>query len=254
MKAEVYVEQYKVFLDNIIDEHGINIIGYPEDKSLIKKVSNKYFGVIKPFGENKPSFQDSIIWESIVSYCKRNNPDNVVFISNNTKDFADKSKFKIHDQLEEDIQGILYYNSFGAFLEHEEDNLKDYFDDNYNYNSSKIKKDIKGYLEWNGLAIETIEHFLMNTQFEGDFFSGWGTDGYILTLCTKGEDPSDGMISEEARTGILLNGHISYSIRDAEFIDYVEQDIQLSQTSYKGLFLCTQNNSIHNISCGNVML
>ncbi|WP_243462982.1 hypothetical protein [Mesobacillus boroniphilus] len=99
----------------------------------------------------------------------------------------------------------------------------------------------------------------MNSQFDGEYFSGWGTDGYIedysitlnevsldieenamLISCNievdlsfsietvdptyeKG-DPGDGMISESSSTKVLIQSNITYLLDDKEFIDYVELD------------------------------
>lgn len=249
----------KFFLDKTIEENAIKIIDFPSSPGITEKISNKYFNNIKPFDENKSSFQDSIIWESIVEYCNDNKPENIVFISTNHKDFANKDQKSIHEDLANDLQDLAYFNSISAFLESEEDNLKDYFIDNFEYETQMIKDELKLFFEENDFLQNTIDDMLMNSQFDGEYFSGWGTDGYIedysitlnevsldieenamLISCNievdlsfsietvdptyeKG-DPGDGMISESSSTKVLIQSNITYLLDDKEFIDYVELD------------------------------
>ena len=98
---------------------------------------------------------------------------------------------------------------------------------------------------------------LMNTEFQGEYFSGWGTNGYIddfrITIdevsldiedntilvsfdieidvsfdietvdpsYEKG-DPGDGMLSESSSTTILIQSNITYLLDKKELFDYVE--------------------------------
>jgi len=260
LRAEKYVEQYKKFLDESIENNQIQIVGYPTGENVTAQISEKYFLGIKPFGENKSSFQDAIIWQSIVEYCKEEDPENVVFISNNTKDFADKKKENIHEDLKDDISGLLFYNSVGAFLEYEEDNLQDYFIDNYEYDEELLVDKLRYYFDGNSSLDYTIHNLLMNSEFEGEYFSGWGTDGYIdhmefeidevtldiqenkllisfgvelsVSFSIETVDPTfergdsgDGMISESSYTRIYLQGDITYSLDEEEMDDYVEKEI-----------------------------
>lgn len=96
----------------------------------------------------------------------------------------------------------------------------------------------------------------MNKEFDADYFSGWGTDGYIdeffldlqdisldieenamlLSFATEMDvnftiDPTHengdfgaGMLREFSSTTIELLGNITYLIDDEEFTDYVEGD------------------------------
>ncbi len=260
LRAEKHVEKYKQFLDKTIEENSIQIVSYPTEKNVTSLISEKYFNAIKPFGEDKSSFQDAILWQSIVEYCKKENPENVVFISNNTKDFADDSKENIHEDLEDDVDGLLFYNSVGSFLEHEEDNLHDYFIDNYEYDKELLEDKLANYFDGNSSLNYTIHDLLSNSQFEGEYFSGWGTDAYIdktdleilevtldieenellisfsiemdVSFSIETIDPTyergddgDGMLSESSYTQVYLTGDITYSVDNDELIDFVEKDI-----------------------------
>ena len=135
-------------------------------KNVVEKISYKYFNNKKPFDENKVSFQDAIIWESIVEYCNKEEPDNIVFISNNHKDFADRDKINIHEDLIEDIPNISYYNSLSSFLDHEEDDLRDYFIDNFDLDESELKQKLIHYLDDNESLSYTVDDFLRNHNFQ----------------------------------------------------------------------------------------
>ncbi|MEC1555127.1 PIN domain-containing protein [Bacillus haynesii] len=260
LKAHKIAAKYKIFLDKVIEENNINIIDFPKSPDITKKISLKYFNNKKPFDENKVSFQDAIIWESIVEYCNEITPNNIIiFISNNHKDFANKDQNSIHEDLAEDVQNLSYYNSLSAFLDSEEDNLKDYFLDNFEYDEQLLKDELKLFFETNDYLQNTIDDMLLNTEFDGEFINGWGTDGYIedyiITLnevsldieenailisfdietdvsfsietvdptYEKG-DPGDGMISESSSTQILVQSNITYLLDNEKFIDFVELD------------------------------
>ncbi|UNP78014.1 PIN domain-containing protein [Bacillus nitratireducens] len=259
LKADMFAEKYKGIFDNIIEESNIKIIDFPTSQDVMEKISFKYFNNKKPFDENKVSFQDAIIWESIVEYCKGNEPDKIAFISNNHKDFANRDKDSIHEDLAGDIQNLSYYNSLSAFLENEEDNLRDYFNDYYDYDEELLLDDLKSFCERNDFLQNTIDDMLMNSDFEGEYFSGWGTDGYIegysislnevsldiednamlisfdievdVSFSIETIDPSyekgdsgDGMMSESSSTQIWINSDITYLLNSKELVDYVELD------------------------------
>lgn len=243
LKADMLAEKYKNTFDKIIEENNINIIDFPTSHNVTEKISLKYFYNKKPFDENKVSFQDAIIWESIVEYCNDNEPYNIAFLSNNHKDFANKDKNRIHEDLAQDIQNLSYYNSLSSFLENEEDNLRDYFIDNYEYDKELLLDELKLFCERKDFLQYTIDDMLMNSEFEGEYFSGWGTDGYIedysislnevsldiednamlisfdievdVGFSIETIDPSfekgdfgDGMMSESSRTTILIQSCI----------------------------------------------
>ncbi|WP_454862265.1 PIN domain-containing protein [Peribacillus frigoritolerans] len=259
LKADMFTNKYKSFFDSTIKENNIKIIDFPRSAEVTEKISFKYFNNKKPFDENKVSFQDAIIWESIVEYSKDNEPDNIAFISNNHKDFANKDKNNIHDDLAGDIENLSYYNSLSAFLVNEENNLRDYFTDNFEYDEKLLLDELKLFCERNEFLQNTVDEMLSNSDFEGEYFSGWGTDGYIedysilivetsldiednailITLHIEVDvsfyietiDPSyergdsgDGMMSESSNTNIWIQSNITYLLDNKELIDYVELD------------------------------
>lgn len=259
LKADIFVEKYKNTFDKLIEEYNIEIIDFPVSPDVTEKISDKYFNNKKPFDENKISFQDAIIWESIVEYCNENEPENIAFISNNHKDFANKDKNSIHEDLAGDIEHLSYYNSLSAFLENEEDNLTDYFIDNFEYDEKLILEELKTFFERNDILYYSVDDMLMNSEFDGEYFSGWGTDGHVddysislnevsldieenamlisfdielhVSFSIETVDPSyekgdsgDGMMSENSSTSILIQSNITYLLDNKELMDYVELD------------------------------
>lgn len=259
LKADMFAEKYKTTFDKMIEENNIKIIDFPIAHDFMEKISLKYFHNKKPFDENKVSFQDAIIWESIVEYCNDYEPDNIAFISSNHKDFGNKDKNGIHEDLAEDIQNLSYYTSLSAFLQNEEDNLRDYFIDNFEYDEKLLLDELNVFFERNDFLQYTVDDMLMNSEFEGEYFSGWGTDGYIedysislndvsldiednamlisfdieidVSFSIETIDPSyekgdsgDGMMSESSSTSILIQSNITCLLDNKELIDYVELD------------------------------
>lgn len=263
LNANFYVERYRDYLDKTIDENNITLIDYPEGEELVRKISQKYFNEKRPFGENKVSFQDAIIWESIVEHYDREKPESIVFISNNHKDFANKEKSDIHEDIKHEIPEIRYHHSLKSFLDKEEDNLKEYFIDNYEYDEDELKEGITNYFEsYTGIEIldYTVNNILLNSHFSGDYIQGWGTNGNIenyeiglldvtldieenvllIDICLELEvsfnietldpafekgDPGDGMILESSSKDIIIYGDITYSLQDKEVTGYLEKDV-----------------------------
>ena len=102
------VDDYRSVLLRRLGELGIIVIPYPEVDA--KKLVSKDLLLKKPFGEVKENtigFCDAIIWETIKSICSRpkalvEDPQ-VVFLSANTKDFAE-SENTLHFDLIAELQ------------------------------------------------------------------------------------------------------------------------------------------------------
>ncbi|MFE4706908.1 PIN domain-containing protein [Peribacillus simplex] len=266
LKVGTHVAKYQEFLDDLIQEYNIKIIEHPTSPEISKRIADRYFQRIKPFDENKLSFQDAFIWESIVDYCEKGQPEKVVFISTNYKDFANSSKDKIHEDLEDDIYPYTefsYYMTVEDFLKNEEDELKDYFTENFVYDEDNLMTDLVNYLEHTAILESSIDSLLNEGHFQGEYFEGWGTDGYIKNNVIRIEnvsqdieentmlisfyvdmdidfsiettdpayergDDGDGFMSKSTSGEAYIKGNITYSPDDGEFTDYVELDSQIS--------------------------
>lgn len=262
LNTELYIDEYKKFLDGVIEEHGIKIIDFPSSKDVTKKISEKYFNNIKPFDENKQSFQDAIMWESIVEYCEISNPDIVAFISDNHKDFSTREKTLIHEHLKSDVNNLIYFNSLGSFLNSREYELKEYFIDSFKYDENLIQNRLYHFVNSDDLLQGIIDDLLSNSTFSGEYLEGWGSFGYIndfiieitnVTLDIDGQtllisfdvitdvsfeiesinpihergDFGDGMLHEDSTANILVRSDITYSVIDRTFSDFINLDTQL---------------------------
>lgn len=261
--ADYYVKRYEIFLDKTIEENNITLIDYPNSKDIVRNISEKYFNEKRPFGENKASFEDAIIWESIVEHYNREKPESIVFITNNHKDFANKEKSDIHEDIKYDIPKIRYHNSLKSFLDKEEDNLKEYFTDNYEYNIDDLKENIRNYFD-SYIGMEQLDYsvnnILLDSHFSGEYIEGWGTNGNIESyelelldvtldieenillidislelmvsfhietinyMYEKG-DYGDETLSERSSKNIVIYGDITYSFEDNEVKEYLEKDV-----------------------------
>ncbi|MEY2372177.1 PIN domain-containing protein [Lysinibacillus capsici] len=259
LKVRNHVDAYIDILGDIISNHNMQIVDYPVGSSTIQKISDKYFNNKKPFDENKVSFQDAIIWESIVEFYSNESPDVIIFISNNYKDFADNTKTSIHEALAADIPDIKYYQNLDTFFDNEIDNITDYFTDNPIIEEEEILESLEFHLDNSDQLIVSISDMLMNSEFDGEYFSGWGTDPYIestnieifeVTLDVEENsllldfsvelevsfdiemvdptyengDSGNGMVYEHSSTDILIHSNITYDLVEEKFVDYIELD------------------------------
>ena len=103
------VDEYERFLLKQIAELGIQTIPYPSVD--IKELVHKDLKVKKPFKEVKDGnigYRDALIWESIKSICQQplaliEDPQ-IVFLTENTRDFADSNK-TLHPDLLKELKG-----------------------------------------------------------------------------------------------------------------------------------------------------
>lgn len=202
LNKEEYVEKYKEELQGLLEDEQIRKIPYPSNKEYIKQIANRYFQNIKPFDINKPSFQDAIIWYSILDFIRSGQEkDKFYFITKNNKDFADpKDKNKFHQQLLADVsekeksQVNLYYD-IETFLKANEDLINEY-EEEVEEEIRNLQEIIKEYIR--GICIfedrmdlkeiiiddnvvqDFIESDLLNSNFENDYGDiGWGEEDYI---------------------------------------------------------------------------
>jgi len=93
------VTKYRGNLENKIITYGIVISDYPTTPhtSLIKRALERK----KPFSESGTGYRDALIWETVIGISK-GNTEEIIFITNNTKDFCDDAK-KLHPDLLRDL-------------------------------------------------------------------------------------------------------------------------------------------------------
>ncbi len=93
-------KQYKKRFDDFIKES--NIKKYPIPKRSHKSIIERDLARKKPFNKSGKGYRDALIWETIIDIINTN-PDQIVFISNNTEDFYNETKDGIHKDLKFDI-------------------------------------------------------------------------------------------------------------------------------------------------------
>lgn len=111
---DFYTSKYKDEFDKISRHEKIIIEDYPDisHELLILKAANK----IKPFKHNGSGYRDTLIWESIKKLLI--NDEQIIFITNNWKDFCDESHKNLHQDLKRELQNnpdIVVYESLEKF-------------------------------------------------------------------------------------------------------------------------------------------
>lgn len=185
-RSSYYTEEYKVFLDNLLQENNISIIKHSSDFS--EKIINKFFGNNKPFDIGKPSFQDAIIWETLLDYYQYEvdiYEDKIFFLTRNIKDFGKEIKeadkiigYKLHQNLFEEAPKLQLYKDTEEFFKFEEENLHDYLMDTFELDEEKTMSIIQEYLKGSKEIQFEIDHFLSMVEFTGEYFTGWGENSY----------------------------------------------------------------------------
>lgn len=96
--------KYEVYLKQKCEEYDIHFLPYPkvEHRDVVER---KLYGK-KPFKNSGEGYCDTLIWETILDFCKDiNEKDQVLFVTDNTSDFAGKDK-QLHPELLSDLNRI----------------------------------------------------------------------------------------------------------------------------------------------------
>ena len=101
------VSNYRNELGNRIKQLGIGIIPYPNTAHKVmvaRELERK-----KPFKDSTKGYRDALIWDSVKEHTQKNAPRcGIIFLTENSKDFAAKDKKNLHADLIADctFQGI----------------------------------------------------------------------------------------------------------------------------------------------------
>jgi predicted nucleic acid-binding protein len=142
-RLEVYqsaVEKINPILSNVMQIENINIesetsqyLNYlmlklefsdseiiPYKDSYMKEVVHRAINKIKPCSNKGEEFRDTILWLTVLDIAENTNDKQIIFISNNTKEFASESGQELHADLYEETQRrgvrINYFNSLKHFI------------------------------------------------------------------------------------------------------------------------------------------
>ena len=114
-ESDLYIEFIKKRL-KISDRHIL-----PPKDNYFAEVTNRAIRREKPCGKDGQGFRDTIIWLTLKDFCVKSKEQQITFISNNDKDFANADKTDLHDSLlkECDSLGIKinYFKSIRDFIE-----------------------------------------------------------------------------------------------------------------------------------------
>ena len=98
LDADLLTANYEATIRARIATLGIRIIPYP--KTDHKEMVARELSHRKPFLDSTKGYRDSLIWESIKEHCKTTPKTiEIVFLSENSDDFAEKSKKTFHQDL-----------------------------------------------------------------------------------------------------------------------------------------------------------
>lgn len=110
--------KYENFIRNKLKVKENFIIKYQND--FLPEISRRAINRQKPCGEKGQGFRDALIWLTIIDYC-RVKKKQLVFISNNTEDFANSAKNDLHENLKNECESegvkIHYYTSIKEFID-----------------------------------------------------------------------------------------------------------------------------------------
>lgn len=128
-------------------------------------------------------FKDALIWETIHEYALNHTNTTVYFVSENHTDFAElrgdeyyfrsdyctgNDRIKYKRTLDDLLEAIEVIRPYYGLLNH---NI-----------ISKINSTLEDGYAVEDLFLEDISNLLLNDNFEGDYFSGWGTEPNINTF------------------------------------------------------------------------
>ena len=99
------VKRCEAVLRSRCESLQICILGYPSVKH--QKVVKRDLDERRPFRRVKSGsigYRDTLIWESILDFCQRaHNDSEILFITQNTKDFSDEDGERLHADLKDDL-------------------------------------------------------------------------------------------------------------------------------------------------------
>lgn len=113
------VNKYKRHILERLEVKAQNILPYNND--LLPIISKRAIDRKKPSGEKGQGFRDTLIWLTMLDYCKKNNDKQIIFISSNTDDFSNSLKQSLHESLNEECKNLQirvnYYKNLREFIE-----------------------------------------------------------------------------------------------------------------------------------------
>jgi len=99
-KMDALLESYKSHFENKLKSVDYEIVDYPP--APLEVIAKKAIKRLKPFKKSGEGYCDAIIWETILHILRNNKESEVIFLTNNKKDFFDGES--IHHELITDLE------------------------------------------------------------------------------------------------------------------------------------------------------
>jgi hypothetical protein len=100
--------KYKTSLKRLF-RNTINMIMLPYPRKKHREIADRAIRKLKPFKENGDGYRDTLLWETILSVLASEKYANILFVTNDKKDFCirkGKNKGKLHPELISDINDL----------------------------------------------------------------------------------------------------------------------------------------------------
>lgn len=116
-------EEIKKYIEFIYKKMNINdgkVIPYKNE--YLPEIIKRAISRLKPFKDEDKGFRDTIIWLTALDYCQKSHEKQIIFISNNPKDFGDiQDSTKLHQNLKDECDAlgikINYFRTPKDFIE-----------------------------------------------------------------------------------------------------------------------------------------
>lgn len=102
---QALARRYMRFIRRMVDTHEGHVA--PTPQVSVKRLLDRSLQRIKPFNKHDRGLRDTLLWFGVLELIKRFK--RVSFVSENTSDFADKSR-RLHPALEQEAQKLLPQN------------------------------------------------------------------------------------------------------------------------------------------------
>lgn len=166
-----------------LKELGITILPYPRvtHKMMVAKDLKR----IKPFKEDSKGYRDALIWETVkenlIPSKRLFDECQVIFLSENTKDFGDGAK--LHPDLEKELEDIGFTWEVVELVSDVDAFFKNRIDTEFE-ELTTIQEKLQKEYKYNRVDLkETIEEALYNEYVvNGAFDSGFDPDGDDISL------------------------------------------------------------------------
>lgn len=96
------VEVYRKFLRQTLQRHGTEILPYP--KVSHADVVKRLLAERRPFKDGEKGYRDCLLWETLLETARKQVA--TALVSDNTRDFADDDRTRLHPDLCEDLKAL----------------------------------------------------------------------------------------------------------------------------------------------------